>query len=137
MVTLQRILQANGLSCLLFGLAFLVVPNDIGMFLGAEEPAPALAFQLVGSILLFNGLHLWWAASRAVVSKWLVLYFSLGDLLWVIGSLALLINGLWITTDAGIAATLVVAVMVGVFGVLQLKHLISQAPSGQARAVGQ
>ena len=55
--------------------------------------------------------------------KLLVIYFSAGDFIWVAGTILLIVLGFGITSTAGVAAALMVAAMVGSFGLLQLKAL--------------
>jgi len=60
------------------------------------------------------------ASLKVMPSKHLVIYFSIGDYLWVLGTSYLLVVGIWITTPIGIAVTLLVSGMVGSFGLLQM-----------------
>jgi len=120
MITLKNVMRANAASCIIFALIFLFMPEAVASFLGGETPAPGWVFSLLGAILLFNGLHLIWVSTNPMPHKLWVLYFSFGDFLWVIATLILLVLGLWITTGVGIAASIVVAAVVGVFGVLQM-----------------
>ncbi len=119
MITLSRLLQANAASCLGFGSLLLLQPAPVAHFLSPETPAPTLLLLILGAGLIGHGLHLLWAASRADIGKRLVWYFSLGDYLWVLGSLSLLASGLWITSTPGVISTLMVAAMVGGLGLLQ------------------
>jgi hypothetical protein len=48
-----------------------------------------------------------------------VLFFAIGDGIWVMASVGLMAAGLWITTPAGMIWTLCVAVFVGGSGILQ------------------
>jgi hypothetical protein len=75
---------------------------------------------MVGLILVANGLHLLWASHYRLQNLKLILYFSIGDFVWVICSVAFIFSGLWITSTEGILASTVVAVLVGLFGTFQM-----------------
>lgn len=123
MITLNHIMKANAASCILFGIMFMVIPVSVTSFLSADMPAPQLLFQILGGGLIANGIHLTWASLKPTPNKWLTLYFSIGDFLWLAGSIALVLSGLWIDTTAGTITTLIVSVIVGMFGVLQMMKL--------------
>ncbi len=133
MITLNHIMKANAASCILFGVMFIAIPDSVTAFLSAEMPAPQLLLQILGAGLIANGIHLIWASLKPIPNKWLTLYFSIGDYLWVVGSVALVLSRVWIDTTAGIITTLVVAVMVGVFGVLQMRKLKMESKKRNAK----
>lgn len=81
-------------------------------FLAEQHVAPYLLIRLLGLVLVVNGLHLLWASSLASFSKYWLVYFAVGDGLWAIATLGVILSGLWLTTFAGIAVF--VAVMGGV-----------------------
>ena len=120
MVSLRYIMRANSVSCLAFGFLFAIKPALVAAFLGGTSPAPTWIFLLLGVVLIFNGLHLFWASNIQLPKKELILYFSIGDYVWVVASAGLMFCGIWVTTLEGIVATSVVAIMVGLFGVLQM-----------------
>ncbi|MDJ0624179.1 MAG: hypothetical protein QNJ17_14515 [Desulfocapsaceae bacterium] len=120
MVNLKNVMRLNATSCLVFGLTFVIIPESVVDFLAQETQAPSLIFIILGIALFGNGIHLLWAAARSVPGKLLVLYFSIGDFLWVVATLLLVLAGVWITAPAGIAVSLAVAMMVGTFGFLQM-----------------
>lgn len=120
MITLKTILRANAASCIVFGLIFLLRPIEVAAFLAHNTPAPMTALVFLGAILVLNGLHLIWASVQSYPNKYLVIYFAIGDFIWVLTSISLVLMGLWITTQLGIIASTLVAVMVGTFGLLQI-----------------
>jgi len=132
MATLRNVLRANATSCLAFGGLFLLMPAPAAGFLGTENLAPNIVFQLLGVVLVFNGFHLVWASLQASPPKLLVLYFSAGDFLWVAGTALLLVMGLWITSPVGIISSLLIAAWVGTLGVLQLVSYKKLGPVTQA-----
>ena len=120
MFRLSNVLRINAASCLTFGAAFAIAPATVATFLGADAAAPTTVLRVLGGVLIINGLHLLWAAMMKAPARWLIVWFSGGDFAWVIGSLAVLASGQWVTTAAGIAVTLAVAAFVAVLGAMQL-----------------
>jgi len=127
MPALKTILRLNAASCLGFGALFTAAPGAVGTFLGAP-PAPDTLIVLLGAVLALNGLHLLHTSFRPEPPRLLVLYFSAGDFLWVAITAVLIGANLWITTAAGIAAAIVVALAVGGMGLAQLQGLARSAP---------
>jgi hypothetical protein len=117
---LKIVLRSNAASCLVFGLVFLLIPQPVAKFLSPYHPVPLLILMSVGVALIINGLHLIWASRQVAPSQTLILYFSIGDLLWVLGTAVLILNNIWITSVKGIIAAIAVSIGVGTFGVLQM-----------------
>lgn len=117
MTSLQFALRLNAASCIVFGTAFVLFAPEVSGFLGTM-PDPLL-FAL-GLVLLVNGGHLAWASVRERPIWGEVLWFSLGDMFWWLGSLALLATGFWISTPAGIFGAWAIAIAVGFLGLWQL-----------------
>ena len=61
-LTLQRTLQLNASSCLMFGSLFISSPALVANFLSMNNPAPDFVLIGLGVILISNGLHLIWAS---------------------------------------------------------------------------
>lgn len=120
MFTLSNIMKANAISCIGFGVTFFFLPEEVRNFLSTNKQAPSIVFTFLGIGLFINGLHLIWASFKPIPSKILVLYFSIGDYIWVLSASYLLLVGMWITTPIGITITLLVSGMVGTFGLLQM-----------------
>jgi hypothetical protein len=76
---------------------------------------------------MLNGFHLLWAALQSMPNKLLILYFSIGDFIWVIASMTLLVLEVWITTESGATASILVAIMIAVFGALQAVKIKNMA----------
>jgi hypothetical protein len=120
MITLKTVLRMNATSCIIFAIIFLLMPTEVASFLGQNKAAPELLLLVLGLILLTNGLHILWVSWQLKPNKYLVLYFAVGDFIWVVASIILVSQGMWITTTLGIFISLLVAMMVGTFGVLQI-----------------
>ena len=127
MPALKTILRMNAASCLCFGALFMAAPGPVAAFLGVP-PAPDTLILLLGAVLALNGLHLLHTSFRPELPRLLVLYFSAGDFLWVAITAALIATNLWITTAAGIAVAIVVALAVGGMGLAQLHTSARPAP---------
>lgn len=121
MTSLPTLLRVNASSCIFFGAVFASAPNTVARFVGAT--GAAFFFTTLGVLLLVNGAHLLMASMRSRVIAVEVYYFSVGDLLWVTATLALLGADALITSRAGIAASILVATLVGALGVLQLRAI--------------
>jgi hypothetical protein len=120
MLNLKHVMRANAISCLAFGVVFVLQPSLAANFLGGASPAPQLYILILGILLILNGLHLLWASRIPLPKKELILYFSIGDFIWVIASVVLMVSEVWITTTGGVFIASAVAVMVGLFGMLQM-----------------
>jgi hypothetical protein len=120
MNALAIILRYNASSCILFGLAFAMVPAWISGLIGNSAPA---VLRIVGIGLIFHGLHLLLAARRSRVVCPEIIYFILGDHGWVLATLVVLSLGIGITSALGIVFALLIAAMVGTLGFLQFKHM--------------
>jgi len=120
MLSLKNVMRANATSCLAFGALFALYPNLVAIFLGGASSAPQIYILILGILLILNGLHLLWASSVPLPQKELILYFSIGDYIWVICSIGLIVSGVWITTTGGVLVAIAVAVIVGLFGILQM-----------------
>lgn len=129
-MTLTSLLRLNAASCLGFGLLFVLIPVRVTGLLG---DAPWLVVLVLGAGLIGNGIHLMWA-SMAPRPVWMIRYFSIGDGLWVVATLFLVLSGMWITTVPGILISLLVAAGVGTLGALQWRH-IGQANLANRRDV--
>ena len=117
MKRLRIVLLANATSCLGFGVLFLSLGDRVNQFIGNHYP---WAIAACGIVLLAYGAHLVIASNRRRAVKLELAYFIIGDYLWVVGTIALSALGLVITTDHGIIAALAIAVVVAIFGTLQL-----------------
>lgn len=119
---LRVVLRLNAVSCIGFGVTFMLIPDKIPEFLGTLSDASPWIFW-IGVLLLVNGIHLVLASLRRVLKPLEVLYFVVGDFLWVMGSFAVLGFTPWISSSPGQVATVAVALMVGILGYLQWRFL--------------
>ncbi|MGB0507083.1 MAG: hypothetical protein ACPGGK_12885 [Pikeienuella sp.] len=115
---LRLVLQANAGSCVLFGALFAFAGEWTAEFLGNP---PVTLIQVLGIGLLVNAAALLWTSMKARPKRAEIFFFAFGDGVWVVATIVLLINGLWITTFAGMAWTIGIAFFVGVCGLLQTR----------------
>lgn len=120
---LKHTLRANAVSCALFGAIFILAGPVTAELIG--DP-PLLILQLLGAVLLINAAMLGWTSTRRAPKRLSVLFFSLGDALWVAATAGLLVTGYWITTTSGIVWSIVVAAFVGTCGILQWRFAPGQ-----------
>jgi len=120
---LRLFLRLNGASCLAFGLLFVLTPASVAAFLAERSTAPPAVITVLGVGLILNGMALFLTAHARAPSRFAVRFFSIGDLLWVVATLVLIVAGLWIDRMAGLLAALAVAIFVGTVGWLQWRTL--------------
>jgi len=118
---LKNVLRLNATSCFVFGVLFLCLPGSVAAFLSPDHPAPVVIISILGAGLILNGGHLLWASLKPAPSRLLITYFAMGDFLWVAGTAFLMITSIWINSFQGTVTALVVAVMVAIFGYLQIR----------------
>jgi hypothetical protein len=117
MRSLRIALRLNAATCAVFGFIFVLAAEATSVFLGA---VPAIWLRLTGALLIIHSLHLVWTSFRRIISRLEVYYFSGGDLLWFLASLALVLVPELITTIQGVTVTLFIAVAVAGIGLAQL-----------------
>ena len=115
---LNHVLRANAVSCTLFGLLFSLAAPSVANTIGNP---PTLLLQVLGVGLLVNAAFIFWTSTRPTPNRTCVLFFALGDAIWVVATLALVGAGLWITTPTGLALSIGVAAFVGGCGFFQWK----------------
>lgn len=128
MVHLRNVLRLNAVSCLVFGLIFVVNPYQSAAFLG---PVPVDLLQVLGVLLCVNGIHLAFASMRQEPSVTEVLYFSAGDVVWFLGSVALVGANCFVTTVGGQVSTILVAIGVLSLGLAQIWLLAEIKSAGR------
>lgn len=114
---LQRALQGNALFSAMSGLGFLLAPGWLARITGVR---PAAAFTVVGVGLVGYAAWLWLNTRKEPVPRSTALAAIVGDSLWVIASVIVLVSGMLPLTTAGKWGVALVADVVGVFAILQL-----------------
>ena len=113
MISLVYVLRLNAASCLSFGALFMSIPGEIASVLGSASPTLLVG---LGAILLANGVHLLLASIRKRPLPLEILWFSMGDMAWWLGTLTLIATDVWITTVTGVVLALLVALCVAALG---------------------
>ena len=122
---LRRALLVDAIASGSMGLAFSIASRPLSNLLGF--PAPALFW--VGLFLVAFAGFLIWLARRPQVSRPLVAAIVAGNLLWVVGSLALLPAGLVELTGLGVGVVLGQAAAVAVFAAVEYGGLRQLQPA--------
>ncbi|MBI5128059.1 MAG: hypothetical protein HZA66_01335 [Rhodopseudomonas palustris] len=123
---LRRALQADALVSGAMALLLALGAGALAPVLALPQP---LLFE-TGLFLIAYVAFVGWLGSRAAVSKPLVLLVIVGNVLWTLGSVALLISGAVTPNALGIGFVVIQAIAVGVFAELQFVGL---GRSGAAR----
>lgn len=117
---LRTILKENGVFSTVSGLAFIGAATPIATFLGFEMP---LILTIIGVGLLLFAADLFYIATRPVLNQYLVIGIIIADVIWVIGSIILLVTDFVPLTTAGQWAVGIVAAIVALFAQLQVYGL--------------
>ncbi len=114
---MRKSLGANAISSGIFGLAFIFFADDISDWLKGGLTVDTLA---VGVILLLFAGDIFHQVTREQLSTKRALVTSLGDALWVVATILILVTQPDALSPGGEIAAILVALMVGVFGFLQI-----------------
>lgn len=117
MKLLRIALVLNATSCITFGFLFILFDSEVNAYIGNTY---TWLLPAIGVVLLFNGLHLLIASKRKQPIFSEIVYFVLGDAAWVGASIILVFLDLVITSTLGVITSLLVALMVACFGMLQI-----------------
>ena len=113
---LRRALQGNGAFSTVSGLVTLLGANAVAAFTGVQ---PAVVFMVLGVSLLLFAAGLFWMTRETAVNPALARIVIIMDVLWVVGSIILLLSNALPLTVAGKWAIGLVADMVALFAILQ------------------
>ncbi len=113
---LRRALQIDGLFSMSGGLVAIVGAGTISAFMGLSNPIPLL---IIGVGVFVYGLGVFREASRVAVSPRIAALGIVLNLVWVLTSLVLLIAAPFQLTTAGRWVILILAVLVGDFGIVE------------------
>lgn len=113
---LRNALRGNALFSGTSGLVALLAAPSLAAFTGIEPP---IIFVVLGIVLILYAVDLWWVASRQTINRRLAWAAIILDILWVAGSVALLLFGWLPLTVAGSWTIALLAEVVAIFAVLQ------------------
>jgi hypothetical protein len=129
---LRRALQANAAFSTWSALMFVFAAGSLASFLGILSSGQVTG---LGVQLAVFALWLWWLSTRAVIPRWQVWLAIALDILWVAGSVQLILSSPPALTPAAKWAVGIVADIVAVFALLQYLGLRRAAKTtAEARA---
>ncbi|MEM7348969.1 MAG: hypothetical protein AAF485_32475 [Chloroflexota bacterium] len=120
---LNRVLQANAIFSATSGLLFMAASGWVDNFLGLGAP---LALVIIGAMLFAYSISLFQSARQTPVNRqftWTAIVMDAG---WVVGSIIILVTGVFSLTVAGNWAVAIVADIVAMFAILQYYGLKRQ-----------
>lgn len=117
---LRAALGANALFSLTSAATFSLAPGPIAHAVGL----PALVIQVLAGGLVAFAIAVAYDAYRARPAPRTVLAIVVGDLGWVLGSVAFVAMHHRAMTGPGVLGTVAIAALVGFFGVAQLRGLV-------------
>ena len=130
MRSLRFFLRLNAVTCVVFGLIFVLHAGVVAQFLGGF---PQEWLFWIGALLVLHSGHLLWASFRRAILRLEIYYFSAGDLLWFLLSLLFVAKPDLISSDMGNLATIAVAVIVASIGLAQLWCHSEEANTGRGQ----
>ncbi|MGJ8611694.1 MAG: hypothetical protein ACSHWY_11385 [Octadecabacter sp.] len=110
---LRIFLLANCASCTVFGIVFVSFAATTAAFIGTP---PTLVVTGLGGLLLVNAVLLALTVLRRDTHPALIAFFVVGDIGWVILTIACLALGVWIQGPTAIAASIAIATLVAGLG---------------------
>jgi len=114
---LRKSLVANAISSGIFGLAFILFADGISDWLKGGLTVDTLPIGVI--LLLFAG-DIFHQVTCEQLSTKRALVTSLGDALWVVATILILVTQPDALSPGGEIAAILVALMVGAFGFLQI-----------------
>ncbi|MEO0795324.1 MAG: hypothetical protein AAFX93_09190 [Verrucomicrobiota bacterium] len=114
---LRRALFGNAVSSSLSGLVMLLFSQTLGSLIGIET---SWFLPWIGGALLLFAVDLVHQATRPNLNRVRALGSSIGDFFWVLASIVLLLCCGSFFTPAGVWIISLIAIMVLVFGILQI-----------------
>ena len=117
---LKNALRGNALFSGTSGLVALAAAQSLAAFTGINPP---IIFVVLGIALILYAVDLWWVASRETINRRFAWAAIILDVLWVIGSIAVLLSGWLPLTVAGSWTIALLAEAVAIFAVLQFVGL--------------
>ncbi len=113
---LKNAVRGNALFSGLSGTVALLGAQSLAIFTGIDLP---VVFYVLGIVLIIYAVDLWWVSSREPIDRRFAWAAIILDILWVIGSFAILISGWPVLTIASRWALFFLAEIVGIFAILQ------------------
>lgn len=117
---LRNTLKVNATFSLLCGLDAIIFDSKLASLMGVPTSS---IFIYIGSILaLFGGMVFYYAAQQ-VINVSAIKFIILQDWLWVLGSVVILVLQLFELSFSGYELIFILAVIVGLMAILQMRYL--------------
>ena len=113
---LRRALRGNGIFSTVSGIVFLAAAAPVAAFMGLNSSLP---FTILGVGLIGYALLFFWQTNKEFIAANFAIFAIVADVLWVIGSWALILFDPFGFTVAGKWAVGLIAEAVFVFAVVQ------------------
>lgn len=119
MKALKKYLTINSIFSALSGLTMLMFSTRLNQFFNLDN---VYVFPVIGLNLLFFSIFVWYVSNKQLTNKMLINTISILDLLWVIGSFAIVGLGLFDLSKNGYILMSVVALWIAFLAVKQFKN---------------
>ena len=119
MVILKRYLTINSIFSAVSGIIMLLIPDQLNSTFGINNP---YVFPIIGLNLIVFSVFVFYVSRRQITNRTLINLISGLDALWVLGSLLIIILGLFDLSKIGHIIIGVVAVWIAFLGYNQFKN---------------
>jgi hypothetical protein len=119
MKELKKYLTINSLFSAISGLTMLLFSIRLNDLFNIEN---SYIFPIIGANLLIFSIFVWYVASKQLTNKMLVTTITILDLLWVVGSFAIVFLGLFGISKTGNILISIVAIWIAFLAYKQFKN---------------
>lgn len=119
MKELKKYLTINSIFSAISGLTMLLFSSKLNDLFAINN---GYIFPIIGANLLVFATFVWYVSNKQLSNKMLVTTISILDLLWVVGSFAIVVLGLLDISKIGNAIISIVAIWIGFLAYKQFKN---------------
>lgn len=119
MKELKRYLTINSIFSAISGLTMLLFSSKLNDLFAINN---GYIFPIIGANLLVFAAFVWYVSNKQLSNKMLVTTISILDLLWVVGSFAIVVLGLFDISKIGNVIISIVAIWIGFLAYKQFKN---------------
>lgn len=116
---LKRYLTINSIFSAVCGIAMIILPVGLSSFFDIVNP---YVFPVIGLNLIIFSLFVWYVSRKHLTNKTLVNLISGLDALWVLGSLIIVLFGLFELSKNGNILIVFVAIWIAFLGYKQFRY---------------
>ena len=113
---LKRALRGNAIFSGVSGIIALLGAQPLANFTGIGV---STVLYIIGAVLIFYAVDLWWVSSQEPINQRIAWVAIILDLLWVLGSIGILVSGWPSLTVAGRWTVFFLAEIVAAFAIWQ------------------